>query len=498
MILRPYQRIAINRTWAALRRKPVLVAPTGSGKTVMAATLVRELGVRTLWVAHRRELIHQAADQRRAMGLRVGIILAGVEPDPAAPVQVGSVQTLNRRTIPSADLIVIDEAHHVAADSYANVIAASQNAWLMGMTATLFRLDGRGLGDIFEELVVAATTLELCDAGVLHAPTVYTPNSPNLRGIRKVAGDYSPAGLAAAVDTPSIIGYIVTTWKRLAAGRRTVAFAVNVEHSRHIVEQFRAGGVMAEHLDGSTPVAEQDAVLDRLRRGTTAVVSNCQVLTEGWDLPSLECAIIARPTASLCLHQQAVGRIMRSCEGKAGVIVLDHAGNHLRHGFVTDSIGCSLDGTVTSSTASASEPPLKSCRECDALQPAGTKVCPECGTPFPRQSVPVEESGELIAVGPRAPFAVRLRFWQHLQEVQAERGFKPGWAMHQFNDRFGAWPCLVEGQLIDPHRATTDDKRVVHSRLESIRRQRGYQAGWVAHKFRETFGVWPRGMVNST
>ena len=115
--------------------------------------------------------------------------------------------------------------------------------------------------------------------------------------------------------------------------------------------------------------------------------------------------------------------------------------------------------------------------ECDSLQPAGTRVCPECGAVFPRRDVPVEEVGELVAAGPHAPFTDRLRFWAHLKKVQAERGYKPGWAMHQFCDRFGSWPCLVEGRLIEPHRATTDDKQAVYSRLESIRRQRGYQAG---------------------
>ena len=151
---------------------------------------------------------------------------------------------------------------------------------------------------------------------MLHRPKVWASQSPDLRGVKVIAGDYSLGALASRTNTAELNANIVATWQKHAAGKRTVAFAVDVAHSKAITEAFVAAGVPAEHIDGRT--YERDTVLARLARGQTLVVSNCMVLTEGWDLPALECAIIARPTASLNLHLQMIGRVMRAAEGKSG------------------------------------------------------------------------------------------------------------------------------------------------------------------------------------
>ena len=297
--LRDYQRSAVDRLKTVLHRRPILVAPTGSGKTTVAVALVEELGVPTLWLAHRKELIDQAAGHLARLGLWPGRILAGYPPEPFAQVQVASVQTLVRRAMPPAKLVVIDEAHHVTlGSSYSQVIEHYPNTHVLGLTATPFRLDGRGLGDVFGELIVAAYADELCEAGVLHDPRVYAGKAPDLRHVKIAMGDYALGELSKRTNTEELNADIVQTWLEKSPGRRTVAFAVDIAHSQAIVEAFRAAGVPAEHLDGKVARSEREAVLERLRGGQTLIVSNCMVLTEGWDLPALETAIVARPTAS--------------------------------------------------------------------------------------------------------------------------------------------------------------------------------------------------------
>ncbi len=500
--LRDYQQRAVERLLAVLDRRPILVAPTGSGKTVMATALVERLGVPTLWLAHRKELIEQAASRLQAHGLVCGIIMAGIPPMPLAPVQVASVQTLVRRDKPVAELIVIDECHHATTDSYQAILDAYPDARVVGLTATPFRLDGRGLGDLFGELVVASWTDELCDAGVLHRPRVWCSKSPDLRGIKVLAGDYQLGALAERTNTPELNADIVETWRKHAAGKRTVAFAVDVAHSRAIAQAFREAGVPAEHLDGGVPPHLREAVLARLASGQTLVVSNCMVLTEGWDLPALECAIIARPTASLNLHLQMIGRVMRACEGKDGAIVLDHAGNHHIHGLVTRRLKYSLDGD----RVGESEPlGLRRCRACGLLFELYLYACPECGwTPSAadvqqRDRPDIHGDGELVEFDD-ADFEYHRQIWNLIEAERMACGFREGWSFYRFQERFGVAPVVaaIDGrlELIDPQNATSEQKRAVYERLVAIAQQRGFKPGWASHRYREAFGCWPRGFVS--
>lgn len=500
MILRDYQAAAVEAVLAARDRRPILVAPTGSGKTVMAVAVAERIGGRVLWLAHRAELIEQAARHLATSGALVGIIKAGIAPTPLAPVQVASVQTLIRRELPSAELVVVDECQHATADTYHTILDAYPRAMLLGLTATPFRLDGHGLGDLFGTIIVAATTAELCERGVLHAPRVWSSSAPDLRGVRITGGDYNLGALAERVNTAKLTGDIVQTWRRRADGRRTVAFAVDVAHSLAIVGAFRAAGVPAEHIDGRTPADQRAAILDRLRIGRTLIVSNCMVLTEGWDLPALECAIIARPTASLCLHLQMIGRIMRACAGKSGAIVLDHAGNHHVHGLVTRSLTYSLG---SGERVGHSEPlGLRRCRECGLMYDLHVAACPECGwTPEVRRDGEVigRRDGELVEFDDSA-FAYRAEVWRLLEAEREAAQFRPGWSWYRYVERFGVEPVLGEidgrDELIDPTTATTFEKQAVYTRLLRIARERGFAVGWASHRYRETFGVWPTGFVN--
>lgn len=536
-LLRPYQRAAVNQVKASLHQNPILVLPTGAGKTVSASTIVKELNRPTLWLAHRKELVEQAAKQLQDLGLHVGIIKAGVEGDRTAPVQVASVQTLARRSMPDAGLIVVDEAHHATAEGYRSIIDACPGCPVVGLTATPFRLDGRGLGDVgFGTIIVGATTRQLVEAGTLHSPKVWCSTTPDLRGLKVLAGDYSLGQLAARVNTDGQNADIVETWKARCykagpteepeecrwcgrctiqsndvcyncggnqqRGKRTVAFAVNVEHSEAIVAAFQSAGIAAEHLDGSTPADVRAGILRRLRTGETTIVSNCMVLTEGWDLPALECAIIARPTASLNLHLQMIGRVMRAADGKDGAVVLDHAGNHHVHGLVTRELKYSLDGTVKV----GSEEPLgiRRCQKCGLMYDVALPACPECGhspDPVEREAGKVHGSGVLGEFDDTA-FEYRRQIWELIEAEREASGFRPGWSVFRFEERFGVKPCFVEvgerRELVDPKEATMDQKRQVYEGFVALGERLNWKPGAAAHRYRDVFGVWPRGFVGES
>jgi superfamily II DNA or RNA helicase len=501
MNLRDYQTDAIRRTIEALPNKPILVSPTGSGKTVMVTELVKQIDRPTLWIAHRKELIEQAAASLVRHGLSVGIVMSSYDPFPLAQVQVASIQTLIRRDPPPANLIVVDEAHHCRADSYRDILDKYPDADLVGLTATPFRLDGAGLGDVgFGEIILAAWPDELCDAGFLHRPRVWALTMPNLRGVKITAGDYNVGQLAERVNDPKLMADIVDEWQKHAAGRRTVCFAVDIEHSKSIVAAFQAAGIPAEHLDGRTSRDERESILNRLRTGETNIVSNCMVLTEGWDLPALECAIIARPTASLNLHLQMLGRIMRACEGKAGATVLDLAGNHHVHGLVTRRLNYTLASGVN---VGSSEPlGLRRCRNCGLFFETNRYTCPECGwvptaEETKRQVLDITGDSELTEFDDRS-YDYRRQAWDAFEAEREAADYKPGWSYYRFKERFGVEPTVIAGELVDVHHATMEQKQAVYEQYLKMANEWGYNNSWASHRYRDAFGVWPKGFVSKT
>jgi DNA repair protein RadD len=499
IMLRGYQERAISDCLAQIASNPCLVAPTGSGKTVMGSEIARRHGGRVLWLAHRTELITQAATSLCGLDLQVGIVKAGWDETPSAPVQVASVQTLLRREIQAPDLIIIDECHHATAQSYQTIIGRYQCPRL-GLTATPFRLDGRGLGDLFGTIVVAATTRELVEAGILHAPRVYATTTPDLRGVKVIAGDYNLNALSQRVNTAGQNASIVEEWKRHAAGLRTVAFAVDVVHSLAICRAFTDAGIAAEHVDGTTDPETRRNILERLKIGRTQVVSNCMILTEGWDLPALGCAIIARPTASLNLHLQMIGRIMRSCDGKYGALVLDHAGNHHIHGLVTRSLVYSLDG----STRVGHDEPLglRRCPECGLMYETGAPCCPECKYVIPPQErarQAIDGNGHLVEFDD-GNHEYRRSIWNLIEAEREAMNYAPGWSWFRFKERFGVEPIIAEiagrSELVDPANATADERKGVYRHLLRVAKTKGFKDGFASHRYRDIFGVWPTGFVS--
>lgn len=503
MNLRDYQITAVERVISSVRggSRPVLVAPTGSGKTVMGVEAVNRISVPTLWIAHREELIDQAVRALEPTGAMIGVIKSGHPMFALAPIQVASLQTLVRRldSIPPCSLVVVDECHHAASESYKEVFQALGDTPSFGLTATPFRLDGKPLNTWFNELVIAAYPHELVEQGFLINPKVYSGHeTPDLSKLRITGGDYNAADLNAAVKDEGLVGDIVENWMRLANGKRTICFAASIEHSRSIVERFTQAGVSALHVDGKDLDNQRSMVNDLLRSGKVKVVSNCMLFTEGWDLPELECAILARPTASLALHLQMLGRIMRSAHGKTSAIVLDHAGNHDLHGLATTKLIYSLEGKVK---RESEELGLRMCPKCYLLFSNKSNTCPECGHVIEKEKRDAdytEKSADLVELDAESfEFRQKQRFYAIAVATANARGYQPGWVARRFQEKFGEWPMTVHGQLVNPKEASYFEKMTLYHQFLSTARSKGFADGWASHKYKEIFGCWPTGFVSA-
>lgn len=491
MNLHPYQE-TVGRDFesetAAGHHCVVIVAPTGSGKTIMASAIIRkeyEQFRNVLFLSHRIEITKQTHSKLALFDVPHGVIQADL-PELARPmerVQVASIQTLtarairsNRIELPPADLIVIDECHHCVAWSYRELVRRYPNAIILGLTATPCRGDNRGLGTDFGKMILAPQVPELIDLGVLVPTKVFAPIEPDLKGVRTVAGDYNQKQLAERMDKTGLVADIVTTWHKFGEGRRTVCFASSVGHSIHIRDEFIASGVKAEHIDGSTPENERGDILKRLETGELTVVSNCAVLCEGWDMPEVGAIILARPTKSFQLYRQMIGRVIRACPeiGKANAIVLDHAGATFRHGLVEDPVEWTLDedrkveNKAHAARSDQARRKLIDCAKCKALRTAG-EPCPHCGFMPVKQGRPfVCDDGELglvqggkskaSAYGP----AERARWHAMLLRIADERGYKRGWAAHKYKEKFNSWPAY--GAIPDPIEPTPEVLSWVRSR----------------------------------
>jgi len=358
-------------------------------------------GKRVLFLAHRLELIDQCSERLSDIGVEHGVVM-GSDPRyrPWLPVQVCSVPTLVRREkLPPADLIFIDEAHRAAAESYLKIMRRYEKAVFVGLTATPARLDGKGLGTLFQSMVECPSVAELTEMGYLVPSRVFGhPMQPDLTDVHKTAGDYKKDELATAVDKPKLIGSILEHWLKLARDRQTVCFAVNIHHSQEIMNQFRAAGIACEHLDSDTDRKERKAILRRFKSGETKVVTNVQILTEGYDNPATSCAILARPTLSLTLYLQMVGRVLRPFGQKSDAIILDHAGSVMQFGLPDDDRQWSLDGSRNGRGRDAYDASLavRMCPECWCAFKATEITCPACGWMYVAKDREIKvEAGEL-------------------------------------------------------------------------------------------------------
>jgi DNA repair protein RadD len=404
LYLRPYQSELYERAKAALRKgkRTVLIqAPTGAGKTVLIAHMLSNAtkkGYRAWFVNHRRELIKQSVlTLTESAGLPLGIVAAGFPGNRHERIQVCSVQTLSRRRhlLPKPDLIIWDECHHCAAGSWDAIHADYPGAVHIGLTATPERLDGTGLSQWFEEIVTGPSVAQLIDQGYLSPYRLFAPGSVDLSAVHTVAGDYNKNELANAMAKSAVVGDALTHYQKYAMGRRAVVFMWSIESSIKIAQRFNEAGIPAAHLDGETDDITRDATIENFRSGKIKILSNVEIVSEGFDLPAIEAAFLLRPTRSLALFLQQCGRALRPFPGKNEALIFDHAGNCKLHGLPDDERQWSLDGRIKRKSKSEAAP-VKQCPKCYAMLSAGAGTCKWCGFAFEVQAREMNEiSGEL-------------------------------------------------------------------------------------------------------
>lgn len=376
-ILRPYQADGLRRIAEAYRRgaqRVLAVAPTGSGKTTVFSTFIDRLKSPALVLVHRRELATQAAERLQGYGVDFGFIMAGETPRPWAKTQIASIQSLAQRVarglaVPPARVVVPDEAHLSTAETYQKILAWYPQAMLLGVTATPWRLSGKPLASLYDETVVIAEPHQLREQGHLCDYVGFSYKTPDLSAVSTTAGDYNDAESAAAMRQPSIVTNIVEQWQAHASDLSTIVFAVTVEHSKELCEQFKAAGVRAEHLDGKTALDTRRAILRRVENGETRVLCNVGVAVEGLDIPRVKCIVLARPTKSLSRYLQMVGRGRRPWDNQV-CRIHDHAFLIRLHGLPDALRDYNLDAKPEA------PPPVRTCEVCFAAF-EGTK-CPSC------------------------------------------------------------------------------------------------------------------------
>lgn len=446
--LRAYQNEAVDALRAAYRercRAPLYSLPTGGGKTMVFSYVTANAiarGQRVLILVHRAELLRQASDSLNRWGVPHGTIVAGARGLTGHHVQVGSVQTVVRRLdrIAAPNLIIVDEAHHAVAGTWQKIINAFPDAKLLGVTATPERLDGRGLGvhcgGYFDRLIQGPTMASLIEDGYLVRPRVFSASvPPDLSEARTVAGDFNRADSERAVIDSRIVGDAVGHYRRICPGVPSIAFCVSLAHAEVVARQFNAAGFKAEQIDGRMNDHDRARVVSALGTGGINVMVSVDLVSEGFDVPVCGAALMLRPTQSMGLYLQQIGRALRPAPDKTCAFILDHAENTVRHGLPQDEREWTLDGRARRER----DPSVKVCQHCFAVARAGASVCPECGAPFrvERREREVEQvAGELIELTPEmiaARKAERARViagavtYDELREVARRYGYKPGW-----------------------------------------------------------------------
>ncbi len=467
--LRKYQTEAVQNLRLGLAEgftRQMLSSPTGSGKTEIGMAIVRGAiakNKRVAFLCNRVDLIRQTSRRFTKAGIPHGIVQGKNTARTYENVIVASIQSIASRGLPEVDMLIIDEGHSVAGSAeYKKIMIKMAGKPVVALSATPY---SKGLGKhydelggaLFQNMVVAATIQDLIDQKFLVDCDVYSPSKPDLSNVKVVAGEYDQTQLGEAVDKPKLIGDIVEQWKKRAKGVATVCFATNIAHSQHIVAQFLAAGVAAEHIDCHTEDEDRIAILGRVERGETTIISNVGILCEGWDFPACKVLILARPTKSLIRYLQMAGRVLRPFQGVEKALILDHSGTVELLGFPTDDFPMILDdGKPKKSDASQdkekSEKLPKACPSCSFLKK--THKCPVCG--FAPEKVNTIE---------HAPGELKL---------------------------------LTKKERAKEAKLAGLDKQAVFSELLYIARDRNYKSGWADNQYRGIFGVWPRGLKDET
>lgn len=454
--LRDYQKRGFEELREGYRQgfKALLyVLATGGGKThlfsyVAWASALK--GNRTTIITHRQEIMQQIQKTLREFGQPFGIISKGKHIRSDLPVLVASVKTLANRldVIPAPDLLVIDESHHARASTYGKIIARYKDSKILGVTATPCRTSGEGLGEIFDKMILGPSTAQLTAEGFLSKAIYFAPPcGVDTSALKIVRGDFNLEQSEDLMDRPSIIGSAVEHYRKICDGVPALAFCVSLKHAASVTAQFKEAGYRAEMVDGEMDDDLRISRTEGLRNGSVQILVSCELIGEGYDCPGAVAAILLRPTASLSLHLQQIGRVLRPMEGKANAFVIDAVGNCLRHGLAETPREWTLDGRIAQKRAVGEEPMHSNqCPKCYAVF-APAPWCPQCGHELPVKSRKIAtKGGDLAQVTAEQVEAERVRValrmevgmakdFKSLLAIEKARGYKNGWAYQQWRFR---------------------------------------------------------------
>lgn len=406
LTLRPYQQDLIDLARMSLRqhKKTLLQAPTGAGKTALTVYMMQraaEQGKRSMFIVHQNELLTQTSKALWKQKLEHGMIASGKALS-KMPVSVASVQTLVNRLplVDAPDLIIIDEAHRSAAATYKRVLDYWPDAMVIGLTATPQRTDGKGLGDMFNDIVKGPSIRDLMDDGFLCDYELFAPSVDlDLSGVKTTAGDYNKGQLEQAVDKPTITGDAVKHYKKLANGKRCVVMCATLKHAAHVCERYQESGINAAVIEGGMTNQQRESILSDFAAGKIHVICNVQLLIEGVDIPSIEVVQWLRPTQSLIVWMQGNGRGLRPADGKEKLLILDHVQNWAKHGAPCTEREWSLEGREKGkrrARQAADDVNVQQCNKCFHVFMKGPDKCPACGDAVPKMERKIEEKdGEL-------------------------------------------------------------------------------------------------------
>ena len=467
--LRPYQTDFVGNLRSAMRRhrRVIGVAATGAGKTIVFTYIANssvQRGKRVIIAAHRAEIVSQISKALTAFDVRHGWIMPG-RTTTTDMVQVAMIQTLARRLdrVPSPDLLIIDEAHHATSGAYRAVMDAWDSAYVLGVSATPERLDGRGLSEVFDEMVLGPQTRWLIDQGFLSQYThLAPPQVADFSGVKTSMGDYAVDDLASVMDQSTITGDLIAHYRQHLSGKSAIAFCVNIAHAEHVAEQFSSVGIAAASIDGKTETPERMRLLDALGSCELKVLTSCDLIGEGVDVPSVNGAILARPTKSLSLYRQQVGRVLRLKPDGSKAVILDHVGNVHRHGMPDIEINWTLSGRQKKKSAPTFK--TKTCKTCFrvfAVAP-GWQAAAECGA---------EPGPECALSDQDAPAPREIKHLDGELQVITDT---PDWAggINIMRAQGVEFKAMI-------HKAQTKDQ------LKQIARARGYKRGWEDHIMRQ-------------
>ena len=454
MQLRSYQIKAIDSLRYSFNTKgkksPLLVMPTGAGKTVVFAAISKAISQNeknVLILVHRKELIDQASKKLKNIGVNHGVIAAKYESS-QNNIQIASVQTLVRRLVTNTfnpHYIIIDEAHHAAAGSWRKIIEHFKDAYKIGCTATPIRLDGRGLADYFDDLVRGPGVAKLIKDKYLAPYKVFAPPLKiNLDRVKTLGGDYQKKELEKQIDSADIIGDAVQQYKKHADGLPAIAFCISIKHATDVCNKFKDAGYKAAIVHGEMKVDDRDEAIKGLGNGKIQILTSVDVISEGTDVPDVSAAILLRPTKSEGLYLQQVGRVLRPKEGKIAII-LDHVNSTRTHGFVDDQREWSLHSQKKKKKKGEVAPHVETCKKCFATYKP-TPVCPVCGYQAEnRERFIKQEEGELEELKRKEQeetekkqqklLIATAKTLEELEMVAKILGYKKGWAYRVFESR---------------------------------------------------------------